>query len=214
MECQFILRLPPELEHINLSEAKFIKLDDINVMLVYQNKEYKGHIHRPPTVIETHKIIDNKLYKIADITGIVEISSSGNFSEYVTLTPPMKWCKERRFKKYEQRIEMIEEIEKKVKELLEEDAKAIKVEIIQHEDEKIDEMAADLEMELNNEITMVNKEINDQPVLNNSFVEQQKKQLISQIQEKEQLIIKTTNPILKKRFLDEIEKLKAQLNLL
>ena len=63
MECQFILRLPPELEHINLSEAKFIKLDDINVMLVYQNKEYKGHIHRPPTVIETHKIIDNKLYK-------------------------------------------------------------------------------------------------------------------------------------------------------
>ena len=75
-------------------------------------------------------------------------------------------------------------------------------------------MAADLEMELNNEITMVNKEINNQPVLNNSFVEQQKKQLISQIQEKEQLIIKTTNPILKKRFLDEIEKLKAQLNLL
>ncbi|OQS53715.1 hypothetical protein EHP00_735 [Ecytonucleospora hepatopenaei] len=269
MEQQFVLRLPQELQHINLEECELEKLDDINVNLIYKNKIYHGLIHRPPTVIESHKVIDNKLYKISDISAIIriycdneinvlneennnkDIKTFANYNEenikeendvkghylsknnsytkrkisfkdpeecpYECLTPPMKWCKDRRFKKVEMKLELVEEIEKKVNDLLARDAEAIKVEVIHSHDEELDEIAADLENELENEFDDLdiqeendgekNTEDESQRLLNL----QAKDEITKKLEEKEGLLAKTTHPVLKKKFSEEIRILKEEL---
>lgn len=222
MENQFILRLPSDLQHIDLNQCTFTKVDDKNVILKHNDILYNGIITRPPTVIETHKIIDSKLYKISDIRSIVVISDlnsdlnetnlhesnlqdNGNY-----LTHPMKYAATNRFKKYEMRLEMVEEIERQVNELLLRDSQALKVEIKHQEDEEIEEMAADLEQEFE-EITNYNENKEKEVEENNSANNAEIAKLSKQIKEKEELVEKTTNPILKKRFKEELNKMEEEL---
>ena len=206
MENQFILRLPSTMTNVDLNEATLQKINNNTVVFKYKNKEYRGFIYRPPTVIESHKVIDGKIYKISDIQSIIRIVTDDEINrieDYETLTPPMKYCKERRFKKEECRLELVEEVEKEVRRLLEEDSKAVKVEIVEQMDEEIDEIAADLEMELD-ELEMT-EESNQ-----TERVERKDQEIEKQIKEKEDLIEKTTNPILKKRFTEELRILKEK----
>ncbi|ORD94876.1 hypothetical protein ECANGB1_2068 [Enterospora canceri] len=190
---------------MDLSACKLKKINSTSVELVYKNKVYTGVIERPPTVIESQKIIENKMYKIADISGIVRIFSnkeemSNRAGEEEVLTPPMRWCRERRFRKYEMRMKKVVEVEKQLAKLLEEDAKAVKVELIHQEEEELDEIAADLEQ------GFVEKDIAQEE----EEKEKTPNEVDKEIEEKEKMIEKTTNVVLKKRFIEELRILKER----
>lgn len=161
MEQQFILRLPEKFQHSDPKDFKLVKISKNQVKFYVKDKEYPGIICRIPTIIETQKSIDNKLYKIADLSTLVVIYEDVNFNfeeeikkhESCGLTPPMQYVKERRFNLTNAiRAEDIEEIERKVAELLAEDSKAFKVETFTNEKESsdvdIELFAAEIENEL------------------------------------------------------------------
>ncbi|KAL6121012.1 hypothetical protein NUSPORA_02141 [Nucleospora cyclopteri] len=226
MESQFILRLPENLQNANLTDAKLTKISKNKVVIEIKNKKYEGVISRPPTVIESQKILDGKLYKIANISGLIvitdEISENGekeksdNQTELLSvlnksgITPPMKYAKDRRFKKTSVKIEVVEEIERLVNDLLAEDAKALKVEIIRQEDQEMDEMVAEIAAEIENEFEEAQVEqIQESPQIKEE--NEKIKQIKQKINEKMELLEKTTNPILKKRFTENISKLEEEL---
>lgn len=160
MEKQFILRLPDCLKSADPKDIKLVKLGNREVSFNHRNISYPGLIFKLPTIVESQKIVENKLYKISDISTLVVIYENKNFNveeevfkyESSGLTPPMAYVKERRFVRNSARCEEVEKIEKKVAALVAEDLKALKVEIINHEKEStstdLDMFAAELENEL------------------------------------------------------------------
>jgi transcription initiation factor TFIID subunit 7 len=159
MEQQFILRLPDTLKNIDLKDAKIKLASQREVTMTYKDQSYPGIICRLPTILETQKNIDNKLYKIADISTIVVIYKDKNFDlnteitkiENSGITAPTAFIKERKFRPTTVRSEMVEEIEKKVAELLKEDLRATKVEIVDDENDSSNDLsmfAAEIENEL------------------------------------------------------------------
>lgn len=157
MEQQFILRLPDKLKTVDPKDCRLNKINNKEVSFYHKEKEYKGIICKIPTIIESQKEIDNKIYKIADISTMVVIyDTEFNLEEEIKkhessgLTPPTKFIKERRFSKvFSIKSEEIEEIEKQVSNLLKEDSQALKVEIISNENEMdLDIIAAEIESNL------------------------------------------------------------------
>ncbi|ORD97245.1 TAF7 [Hepatospora eriocheir] len=224
MESQFILKLPDKLKNINLLKAKLTKLNDKSVELEYNNEKYEGFIVRPPTIIESHKILDGKLYKIADINSVVVIKDKDVEQEVINkeikdmevsgITPPMKYCKLRRFKKNPERLKLIKEIEESVQSLIDEDEKAIKVEIINPEVKEVDDIAAEIENELKIDEDIIEESIDEDFIeeeLEEELIEDNNDVLLKQIKEKEDLIKLTTNPILKKRYEHTLKELYQEL---
>lgn len=160
MEQQFILRLPERLRSMDSRDFKLSRISHREVVLHVKDKVYPGIVCRLPTIVESQKYIDNKLYKIADISTLVVIYENNDFSledeiykhECSGLTPPMSYAKERRFSTATIRTEEVEEIERKVAELLREDSNAIKVEVITNEkdssDVDLDILAAEIENDM------------------------------------------------------------------
>jgi len=161
MEQQFILRLPENLRNSDPKDFKMVKKTQKEISFYIKDKEYPGIICKLPTIIETQKCIDNKLYKIADLSTLVVVYEDDKFvvedeikkHESSGLTPPMNFVKERKFSSVcTIRTEEIEEIERKVAELLLEDSKAMKVEILTNEkdssDVDLDLFAAEIENDL------------------------------------------------------------------
>jgi len=177
LENQFILRLPPEPAQAlsqaiksgasNLKERLFIQLEPDKS----SNTQYlrRGHVQFDgwnftsrlvdlPTVVETHKSIDNKtFYKTADIAQmLISKEGEGDFNDdedessplkkkkdpnkvdkkYLYphgLAPPLKNCRKRRFRKtLKKKYVEAPEIEKEVKRLLrvDNDAVSVKWEVI------------------------------------------------------------------------------------
>ncbi|KAJ3385880.1 hypothetical protein HDU92_002818 [Lobulomyces angularis] len=105
--------------------------DDRNAMLKLGNDKYKASLMDLPTLIESMKTFDNKSFiKIADISQMLLVDDpvqstskkkkKTGESEFVFphgLTPPMKYCKKRRFRK---RISKsaIEDVEREIERLL------------------------------------------------------------------------------------------------
>ncbi|KAM0680441.1 hypothetical protein GINT2_001501 [Glugoides intestinalis] len=263
MEEQFIIRLPEVLKNINIKNAKLNKINQKEVTLVAEDKSYPGIICKLPTIIESQKIVDNKLYKIADISTLVVIFEDNSFNleqelfkhEASGLTPPMAYVKETRFVKTTVRTEEVERIERKVAELLQADARALKVEIVNEKDStetEIDLLAAELENELTaksshigeqqlakkhesiHDITVntTNKkkagELDDFNVMETPEAYKKKNDVLDEleliadiknpelveleekIREKQDQFNKAVNPILKKRFEQALETLKAE----
>lgn len=161
MEQQFILRLPERLQGMDTRDFKLARVGRKEVMLFVKDKSYPGIICKLPTIVESQKYIDNKLYKIANVSTLVVIYENSDFSledeirkhECSGLTPPMAYAKERRFNKTTIRTEEVEKIERKVAELLREDSNAIKVEVVTNEKDSSD---IDLEMfaaEIENDVS-------------------------------------------------------------
>ena len=165
MEQQFILKLPDALKDLDTNQATFKKLSSREVQLVYKNLIYPGIICKLPTILETQKNIENKLYKISDVSTIIVIYEDSNFDlnseimkiESNGLTPPMRFVKERKFKPA--LVKTVIADNRKVNELLKEDARAVKIEILNEENdsnEELDMFAAEIENELPDELSQTN----------------------------------------------------------
>lgn len=160
MEQQFVLRLPESLQNIDLSMASLSKISDTEVQLVYDGVTHRGVVCRLPTIVETQQLIENKLFKVADISTIIVILPSnwqGDPTEMIReveksgITPPMSHISERRLRSTGVKAEIYEKVEQKVTELLREDARAISVELLDEEasiDNELDMFAASIENEL------------------------------------------------------------------
>lgn len=253
MEKQFILRLPETLRNINHKDCKLVKTTPREVSFLVGDKSYPGIICKLPTIVESQKIVDNKLYKIADISTLVVIYPDRQFNleeeifkhESSGVTPPMFYAKERRFAKTIVRTEEVEKIEKKVAELLKADSQAKKVEILTDGMEKdnmdIDVLAAEIENELEYGRQPGKKQFNESDrALSTSELTTEKNLMVDnpqkgvdelikeenesmnvkdpglleleeKIKEKKEQFEKAVNPILKKRFEQALETLKAEL---
>lgn len=176
MEQQFILRLPDKLKNVDPKDCKLNRTGQKEVVFYHKDKDYKGIICRMPTIVESQKEINGKIYKIADISTLVVIYDTDfnvedevRKAELSGLTPPTKFIKERRFSKVSVvRSDEIEKIEKKVAELLKEDVNAMKVEILSNDkdssDADLDMIAAEIESNVTKKIEISalepNKNIN------------------------------------------------------
>lgn len=224
MEQQFILRLPDSLKDFNPKECKMVKVNQREVNFITGGRTYPGIICRIPTIVESQKIVDNKLYKIADISTLVVIYEEKSFDvdeeiwkhESSGLTPPMAHVRERRFSKTSVKTEEVEKIERKVADMLKADSKAIKVDVMMNDsmDAEIDVLAAEIENELSKGIDSILSTEENVEITVKDKIEQNKDPEIQaieeKIREKEEQISKAVNPILKKRFEQALEALKAE----
>lgn len=163
MEQQFILKLPDSLQSIDLSTARIVKVSATEVALSTGDAVYTGAVCRLPTIVESHKDVDGKLYKIADISTVISVlpqKTDGKRDprekdamlraeiqrvETSGLTPPMTHVRE-----WRRRVQSSGDgIDKRLAELLREDAKAIKVEIVERKrmesSDDLDMIAAEIE---------------------------------------------------------------------
>lgn len=212
MEQQFILRLPEALRSVNPSECKLIKCGEQQVGFVVGDKTYPGRIYRLPTIVETQKMVDNKVYKIADVSTLIVIYMDNNIDEALEtekyessgLTPPMSSARERMFTRTAVRTEDVEKIERKVAELLRADSKALKVEIVSSEETDIDVLAAEIENELAEAVLSPVISVTD------TVVPPELVELEQRIREKQEQVEKAVNPILKRRFEQALDSLKDE----
>lgn len=245
MEQQFILRIPESLR-ANLDKSKLSKINDKQIELEIENTIYKGIICKLPTILETHQIVDNKLYKSADISALIvilpdapnneEINKEIEKNEINGLSKPMLEIKRKRPKETAKKEEY-EEIEQRVAELLREDARAMKVEILEEEIEcEIEMLAAEIESGLpvrneteeeerdeekdeNENEDEENKErqaesqteVKDEPAEDKVEIYSEEVVAIERkIKERKELLEKTANPILKKRFSEMLKQLEKE----
>lgn len=252
MEQQFILRLPEKLRNVEPKDCKLIQNNQNEVTFCHRDKEYKGIICKLPTIVESQKEIDNKLYKIADISTLVVIYDTNfDLEEEISkiqssgLTPPMHRAKDFRFNQASAiRSEEIEKIEREVSNLLRDDAAAIKVEISTNDKESddldLDIIAAEIEEDLPivktndshakprkmeepqnlgmddlmapnvSQTTRIEPIKQIEPKVENRIDDEELKAIQKKLEEKEELLRKAANPILKKRFEQNVNELKKE----
>ncbi|KAF7683745.1 Transcription initiation factor TFIID subunit 7 [Astathelohania contejeani] len=225
MEQQFILRVPANLS-IEEESFELKVLSDNKVILKNDKEVYEGVVVKLPTIIESHKTLDNKqFYKVADVGSMIQIKDKKGedieddkelnieLLETSGITPPMKFAKIRRFRKKHTKAYKAEEIERKVEELLKRDAEAISVTIVRDgeedtametEDEDMSSMAAELEQSLleSDKNVEINEEI--------KIKKQQLAELKAKLKVKEEFMESAINPIVQRRFKEAWELLKQQ----
>lgn len=267
MEQQFILRLPEQLQNADLSNAQLEFLSERDVRLHIDDDVFPGAVCRLPTIVESHRCSDNKLFKVADIGTLVlicppgaDVAAEAERAEQHGLTPPMAHALARRMRASAARTELFSQTEQEVQRLLQEDAKAVSVEIITGDEpeDEIDQLAAAIENDVigdynsagssvprpaqsksisegadaprtasqggafeaaqpngNNLAEMGGKEdVSAQPVAVRAENSEELKELNARISERQSLLEKAVNPILKKRFsqmLAELEEERRQL---
>lgn len=237
MEQQFILRLHESIRHVvDLKDATIDMRDGRSVVLTHNSKKYPGIVARLPCIVESQKSMDNRQhYKVADISTLVVVYPHDGFDfdkeremhELSGLSPPLRYVKARRFRKKSSKTEYVEEIERKVSELLEKDMRARSVEVFTRDEKEISEdldiLAAEIENRLaDNDSTEarqdeeahdaapleVEKEAEEVP--RNEEVER----LERNIEEKRRQMESALNPILQKRFESQLNALVAELEAL
>lgn len=239
MEQQFILRLHETIKHvIDLNEATIDIIDGRTVTLTYKNKKYPGIIVKLPCIVESQKTVDDKqYYKVSDISTLIVIYPDGDFDfetekemhELSGLSAPLKYVKSRRFRKRNSKVEYVEEIEKKVNELLEKDLRARSVEIMARDEkdlsDELDVLAAEIENKLAENVgTSLDKgtitiehEIEDasKPMEELEKIERPRDgeidSLEKNIEEKRKQMENALNPILQKRFESQLNALVKEL---
>ncbi|KAM0672441.1 hypothetical protein CWI42_012030 [Ordospora colligata] len=244
MEQQFILRLHESIRHVvDLKESLIDIQSNGKVVLTHKLKKYPGIIVRLPCIVESQKSMDNRqYYKVADISTLVIVYPHDGFDfdrereihEMCGLSPPLKYAKARRFRKRSNKIEHVEEIEKRVNELLEKDIRAKSVEIVSKDDKEVsddlDTLAAEIENKFVDKIEVHDKNVRDESDAHAELIETEEKpkqprnkeleSLEASVEEKRKQVENALNPILKKRFefqlctlLSELEELKKRLGI-
>ncbi|KAI5152333.1 hypothetical protein ENBRE01_2749 [Enteropsectra breve] len=156
MESQFLLKLMDDVQHIDIYNSKLQKISPKEVELTFKDTKYPGIICRIPTITESYKALENKLYKISNISTLVvvygarpsDIEAEIMKHERSGLTPPAEPISDIWEASNTVYSDVASDIERKVRELLEEDARASKVEIISDiydASEDLDELAAEIE---------------------------------------------------------------------
>ncbi|AFN82985.1 TATA-binding protein-associated factor [Encephalitozoon romaleae SJ-2008] len=237
MERQFILRLHETIKHVvDLKSSTLDVCNDKSVVLVHNGKRYPGIIVRLPCIVESQKTMDGRQhYKVADISTLVVVYPHGDFDfdkeremhELSGLCPPLKYVKARRFRKKNSKVEYVEEIERKVNELLEKDMKAISVEVVTKEEKEdsddLDVLAAEIENKLADHEELHQEEVQACPPEADEKKEEKPRnaeveRLEKSIEEKRKQMESALNPILQKRFesqlgvlMKELEEMKRSL---
>ncbi|KAH9412304.1 transcription initiation factor TFIID [Ordospora pajunii] len=244
MEQQFILRLHESIRHVvDLKESLIDIQSNGKAVLTHKLKKYPCIVVRLPCIVESQKSMDNRqYYKVADISALVVVYPHDGFDfdrereihEMCGLSPPLKYAKARRFRKRSSKIEHVEEIERRVNELLEKDIRAKSVEIVSKDDKEVsddlDTLAAEIENKFVDRIEVLEKDVHDETDVYVEFKEAEEKLkqprskelelLEGSVEEKRKQVENALNPILKKRFesqlftlLGELEDLKKRLGI-
>ncbi|KAI5170759.1 transcription initiation factor TFIID subunit 7 [Nematocida sp. LUAm3] len=236
MEDQFILRPPRRIREKLLEDVKSGKLEKISIkmnssregVLTYEGCSYTGALIDTPTIIESHKTLDNKQFvKIADISKIMVFSEGDELqraikdAEISGITPPLAYVKNRRFRKRLTKAPIVEEIERAVTRLLNKDKEALRVDIQiskkdkeESEEEDVSSLAAEIEHNLMEsekdtpQMESLSEEEEDIEEMHNR--EELLKEIEEKIAEKEKQIKITTNPILRKRFQESLVQLNQE----
>ncbi|CAD26571.1 hypothetical protein [Encephalitozoon cuniculi GB-M1] len=230
MEQQFILRLHESIKHVvDLGNSTIDICDDRSVVLTHNNKKYPGIVVRLPCIVESQKTMDSRQhYKVADISTLVVVYPDDSFDfdkeremyELSGLSPPLKYVKARRFRKKSSKIEYVEEIEKKVNDLLEKDMKARSVEVVAKEEKEtsddLDVLAAEIENKLVDNAEAHKEEVQSRPdEIGEKKEEQPRNEEIERlekgIEEKRRQMESALNPILQKRFESQLNVLLKEL---
>lgn len=235
MEEQFVLRVPERLRERMEKDIANNKLDGITIKMIsrkeallsYDGKSYNGHFVDLPCIVESHKTLDNKQFiKVADISKLLVFSEDGKREEDLGvsgLTPPMKYVKQRRFRKRLTKAPIVEEIEKAVAKLLEKDREAVRVDVQvssregkDSEGEDVSSLAAEIELNLlesekmtqNTEENVEGEEVSVGELVREK--EEALRGLLSRLEEKRAQLQSVVNVIVKKRFEEAIEQLERQ----
>ncbi|KCZ81313.1 hypothetical protein H312_01192 [Anncaliia algerae PRA339] len=190
MERQFILRLPDdlkekiekEIEEKGYPSAEIISEPGDKYFFKYHEK-YPINVVKLPTFVESYKSYDDKQFcKIADISTLLVVN--GTASELDGLTPPMKYVKERRFRK-RKIIENVEDsIEAKVRALLEKDAMAIETKITWYNRDESEEL------EVKNVVEEIEKQLFEKTEPAKEFVAEESVKEVSKEEEKVKFEVK------------------------
>lgn len=231
MEKDFILRLPTdlqekidkEIEEKGYPQAEIISELDGKYFFKYDQK-YPISVIKLPTFVESYKSYDGKQFcKISDISTLLVVN--GTASEKDGLTPPMKFVKERRFRKRKVIENLEDSVEAKVRSLLEKEATAIETKIVWMNKEESDEtevknVVEEIEKDLYEKKEPIKEIKVDEPIKEVKVEEkvkfELKKELIEseidrKIREVEESIEKASfNPILKKRYEQTLKALKEE----
>jgi transcription initiation factor TFIID subunit 7 len=224
MEEQFILRVPENLKkemEMDIAEKGHpgITIDvgtEDKITFVYKDKSYAGSIVRLPCIIESHKTMDNKqFYKTSDISSMIVVGDSTNL-HLSGITPPMKYVKVRRFRKRSVKSYLVEEIEKRVKELIEKDMNALNVVVeysnkkIEESDEDVSSLAAEIEYNLM-ESAPREKEDSEQGM--SAEIRERKdilEELEGKIRGREEQLRSASNIIVRKRFQESLDAMRKE----
>ncbi|KAI5192201.1 transcription initiation factor TFIID subunit 7 [Nematocida minor] len=231
MEDQFIIRTPESIREKVNNDVKNGVINKLSIkmisakegILTYENKTYTGYIADLPCIIESHKTLDNRQFiKIADISKIFVFSDDASKAQETAeeaslsgITPPMKYVKTRRFRKRLTKAPIIEEIEKAVSSLLQKDKEAIRIDVQlinksgSESEEDVSSLAAEIELNLLESEKNTQNSIEYQEAAPEELKEKEShlKEILAKIEEKKEQINKISNPILKKRFQENIQQL-------
>lgn len=236
-EEHVILRIPDalreqfdrEIEEKGYPDCEFDFNDLKNITFRYKGTRYRVSAIPLPCILEAQKSFDgNQFYKINDVANMlvvwpksyteVEINHYTKIYAASGITPPLKFVKHRRWRERAQSLSAVEEIEKKVKELLERDrlATSIRIQTVNtdNEEEDVSSLAAELEHNLIDEYLVDQKRF-EETILESEVVMELKGQIEEiqkKIREKKEFLKSATNIIVQRRFEEAIKKLSAELD--
>lgn len=227
MEDHFILRLPSKLkaeveEEMRRSVPPTSEIEvrsDGQMFYKHRNRRYETQIVKLPCIVESYKTFDNKQFcKIADISTLVVVKENGEqldmrMLQSSGLTPPMKYVRQRRFRKRKVLQHTVEDAEGKIRELLEKDARAVETTIIYHDseaEEEVKNIVEEIEASLFAErAPAVEKPAAEEapPPQDEDVSADEVSEIDKKIARLEEAIKIAVNPILKKRFVDSLNEL-------
>lgn len=232
MEEHVILRIPDtlriqfdkEIEERGYPDCEFDFKDPKNIGFKYRGIKYKASTVPLPCILESQKTFDkNQYYKINDVAHMivvwpndfteVEIEHFSKIYSSSGITPPLKFVKYRRWRERTQSLNAVEEIEKKVKDLLEKDLRATNVTIqtmnTDQEDEDVSSLAAELENNLIDEGLEVKSNVEEFKVESEMSRELKRRmeEITQKINEKKEFLRSATNIIVQRRFEEAIKNL-------
>ncbi|ELQ73959.1 Transcription initiation factor TFIID, subunit TAF7, partial [Trachipleistophora hominis] len=237
VEEHVILRIPDtlreqfdrEIEELGHPDCEFDFTDSENITLRYKGTKYKASLIPLPCILEAQKTFDgNQFYKINDVANMlvvwpknyteVEINHYTKIYAASGITPPLKFVKYRRWRERAQSLSAVEEVEKKVKELLERDKLATSVRIqtinADNEEEDVSSLAAELEHNLLDEYLVDQKQF-EEVAVESEMVRELKRQIAEiqeKIKEKKEFLKSATNIIVQRRFEEAIKNLSTELD--
>ncbi|KAL0265948.1 UNVERIFIED_CONTAM: hypothetical protein PYX00_011665 [Menopon gallinae] len=220
------LDIPPKLreeveEEMRHSAAPTSEVEvrgDGQILYRHRGRRYETQVVRLPCIVESYKTFDNKQFcKIADISTLVVVRENGEaldarMLQNSGLTPPMKYVRVRRFRKRRVLQDTVEDVEAKVRELLEKDARAAETTIVYHDseaEEEVKNIVEEIEASLFAErAPVVEKPPEEAPLLpEESAPVEETSEIDMKIARLEEAIKIAVNPILKKRFVDSLNEL-------
>lgn len=235
MEEHAILRIPEDLQSLfeedieinGFPNCKFKFSEVKKIELEYKNETYSASLVDLPTFIESHKSLDcNQLYKSNKISKMIviwpkeftqdQIDHHLKIYENSGITPPLKYVKLSRWQKTTKRSYKEQNAKEIVAELLRKDALASSVEIQQFNmdknDDELSSLAAELEkdLELSEEVEDIVENKIEEETEEEKQIRRELQQIQIKIDEKRQFLLNSKNPIVRKRFENNIKNLETE----